>query len=189
MTLALDITRFIAISSAAALIADGLHRCLAYIRRLIGGTSVAAERADAQGRCLSVTLPPAVSTRIADVPERGGAQANAGTCGPESLMGGDPFTVTGGKVYLTGPYKGAPLSLLVPVPAKAGPFNLGTIISRVKIYIDFYTAQVTLAPQTFPHIIDGIPLQLKHINKNINGVGGPPLMFNPTNCTPMAVTG
>jgi hypothetical protein len=44
-------------------------------------------------------------------------------------VGQDPFSVTGGKVYLAGPYKGGPFSIvLVVVPAVAGPFDLGTVV-------------------------------------------------------------
>jgi hypothetical protein len=133
----------------------------------------------------------------------GEAQANAGTCGPASLIGetivsvgvgGDPYTVTGGKVYLTGPYDGAPFGLSIVNPVKAGPFDLGTVVDGDGLRRDVnpYTAQVTVNTTTsdpIPHIIDGIPLQIKHVNVTIDRVGGPLILFNPTSCNPMAITG
>src|SRR6202034_3919469 len=74
-------------------------------------------REDGQQNIQSVTLhyPPGVSGILAGIPLCGEAQADAGTCGAASEigetivsvgLGGDPFSVTGGKVYLTGPYNG-----------------------------------------------------------------------------------
>ena len=45
-----------------------------------------------------------------------------------------------GNVYLAGPYKGAPLSLVFVTLALAGPFDLGTVVVRVALYVDPETA-------------------------------------------------
>ena len=89
---------------------------------------------------LDVSLPPGVLAKVGSVPLCPEAQAAAGTCSAASKIGtttvgaGDGtspvFVPQPGKaptaVYLAGPYKGAPLSLAVVVPARAGPFDLGT---------------------------------------------------------------
>ncbi len=128
------------------------------------------------------------------------AQANAGTCGPESLigettvsvgLGGNPYTVKGGKVFITGPYDGAPYGLSIVNPAKAGPFDLGEVIVRAKIEVNPENAAITITsnsmgPYAIPQIIDGIPLQIKHVNVSINR---PEFTFNPTNCSPQEIGG
>ncbi len=125
----------------------------------------AADAAGAAGDALQVKLC-------------GEPQADEGTCGPESLIGhttsasasaGTPTRVTGGEVFITGPYEGAPFGLSIVNPAKAGPFDLGKVVVRAKIEVDPMTAALTITtdetgPYKIPTIIDGIPLQIKHIN-------------------------
>ena len=41
-----------------------------------------------------------------------------------------------GKVYLAGPYKGAPLSLVVVTPAVSGPYDLGNVVVRAALHVD-----------------------------------------------------
>jgi ribosomal protein L11 len=153
----------------------------------------------------SVTLhyPPGLSGLLTGVELCAEAQANAGTCGPNSQIGetivsvgvgGEPFTVVGGKAYITGPYEGAPFGLSVVNPAKAGPFNLQEgrpVVVRAKIEVDPHTAALTITtnpsmPGAIPTIIEGFPLEIQHVNVNVNRPG---FTFNPTNCTPAAVTG
>ena len=47
-----------------------------------------------------------------------------------------------GKVYLAGPYHGAPLSIVSITSAKVGPFDLGTVVIRFALDINPTTAQV-----------------------------------------------
>jgi hypothetical protein len=149
---------------------------------------------------VSLKMPLGVSGTLSSVKLCGEEQANAGTCGPESEIGetivsvgvgGDPYTVKGGKVYITGPYKGAPFGLSIVNPAKAGPFDLGKVIVRAKLEVNQETAAITVAtddsgPYKIPTIIDGIPLQIRHVLVNINRPG---FTFNATNCNPLQITG
>jgi hypothetical protein len=100
--------------------------------------------------------------------------------------GANPFYVTGGKVFITGPYKGAPFGLSVVVPAKAGPFDLGTVVVRGTIGVDPHTAALTVTTEALPTILDGIPLDLRAVNVTVDRPG---FIFNPTDCDPLAITG
>jgi hypothetical protein len=149
---------------------------------------------------IQLKMPPGLLGELSKTKLCEEAQANAGTCGPESLigettvsvgLGGNPFTVKGGKVYITGPYAGAPYGLSIVNPAKAGPFNLGQVIVRAKIEVNPENAAITITsnstgPYAIPQIIDGIPLQIKHVNVSINR---PEFTFNPTNCAPQEIGG
>ena len=84
-------------------------------------------------------------------------------------------------IYLTGPYKGAPFGLSIVTPVIAGPFNLGTIVTRASIAVDPYTAQITVTTDPLPQIVNGVPTDLREVDAVIDRPG---FMFNPTNCTP-----
>ena len=88
-------------------------------------------------------------------------------------------------MYLTGPYGGGPFGLKVEVPAKAGPFNLGTVVVRSAITTDKRTGAISVTSDPLPQSIDGIPLRLKAVKVDINR---PEFMFNPTNCETQSVS-
>jgi hypothetical protein len=151
-------------------------------------------------QAIQLKMPPGLLGTLATVKLCDESKANAGTCGPESLMGhttvsvgvgGDPFTVVGGQVFITEGYKGAPYGLSIVNPAKAGPFDLGHVVVRAKIEVDPISAVLTITtdttgPYKIPTILDGIPLQIQHVNVAIDRSG---FTFNPTNCSPLAITG
>jgi hypothetical protein len=99
--------------------------------------------------------------------------------------GTQPISVQG-KAYLAGPYKNAPLSLAIVTPAIAGPFDLGTVVVRVALYIDPNTAQIHAVSDPIPTILDGIPLDVRSVSLNVNRAG---FTFNPTNCEQLSVSG
>jgi hypothetical protein len=116
----------------------------------------------------------------------GESQANEGSCTAASKIGtvavragagSSPYTFTG-SVYMTGPYHGAPYGLSIVVPAVAGPFNLGNVVTRSTINVNQTTAQVT-AETVLPTIYKGIPLRLKGISVDVNRQG---FLDTPTSC-------
>jgi hypothetical protein len=155
---------------------------------------------------IQLHMPPGLSGLLSGVKLCGEVEGNAGTCGHESEigetivsvgLGGSPFSVKGGKVFITGPYEGAPFGLSIVNPAKAGPYDLekntpcDCVVVRAKIEVDPVTAALTITtdntgPYKIPTVLDGIPLQIQHVNVTINRPG---FTFNPTNCNPMAITG
>jgi hypothetical protein len=168
-------------------------------------TTLSREDGQQNLRGVQLHIPAGLSGLLAGVKLCGEAQANDGTCGPESLigettvsvgLGETPFSVTGGKVYITGPYEGAPFGLSIVNPAKAGPYDLGEgacdcVLVRARIEVDPHTAALTIAtdetgPHKIPTVLQGIPLEIKHINVAVNRPG---FTFNPTNCDPTQVTG
>ncbi len=158
------------------------------------------EDADQDLGGLSVTTPPGLLGNLSHVPLCGEPQAAEGTCPASSQIGEvtagagpgpEPYFIKGGRVYLTGPYRGAPFGLSIAVPEKAGPIDLGTgacdcEVVRAMVSVNPLTAQVTVRNGALPTIKDGIPFQVKEVNVEVNRSE---FIFNPTSCNPMAVNG
>ncbi len=173
-------------------------------------------REDGEQSMASVTLhmPPGLSGLLSGVELCSEANANAGTCSANSLIGettvsagvgSDPVSVKGGKVYITEKYHGAPFGLSIVNPVKAGPFDLehdtfnpaqdpacDCVVVRAKINVDPLTAALTVTTNSesegyaIPHLLDGVPVQIKRVNVLINRPG---FTFNPTSCSPLKITG
>ncbi len=150
---------------------------------------------------LQLQMPMGLLGSLAGIPLCKEPEASVGTCAAASLIGHTqvltgpgqtPFLVTGGQVFLTEGYKGAPFGLSIVVPAKAGPFTLsgttgaGSVVVRAAINIDPHTAALTVTSDPLPTALDGIPLQLKVVNVTIDRPG---FTFNPTSCVKTAITG
>ncbi len=144
---------------------------------------------------LSMHLPPGIAAMLSSVTLCTDAEANANACPASSEvghatavagLGPEPFIQGGGRVFITGPYGGAPFGLSIVTPAVAGPFDLGVVTVRSKLFIDPNTAAVTILSDPLPTQVKGIPLQLKRVIATVDRQG---FQFNPTNCNPMSING
>lgn len=155
---------------------------------------------------VDVTLPPGVTAKLAGVeycPESalaaaaansGAAEAASSSCPASSLIGvadvaagsgPEPLRISG-KAFLSGPYKGAPLSLAVVTPATAGPFDLGSVVVRVALFVDRSTAQVHAVSDPIQHVFGGALLDIRSVAVRLDR---PRFSLNPTNCSPFATAG
>jgi hypothetical protein len=111
------------------------------------------------------------------------ASSEIGTTNVAAGPGSHPFHAYG-KMYLAGPFKGAPLSVVAVTPALAGPYDYGTVVVPVATDVDPTDAHVIAVSDTVPSIIGGIPIRMRSIQVNIDK---PNFMINPTNCAPKTV--
>lgn len=168
--------------------------------------TIARRDGEQELKVVDVTLPKGLTGKLAGIPycsesDIAAAAANSGkaelakpSCTGESLLGtattqsgtgANPLKLTG-TVYLAGPYKGAPLSLVTVTPAVAGPFDLGTVVVRVALFVEPETAQIHAVSDVIPDVFGGVKLDLRSINLDIDRNQ---FMINPTNCAAQATTG
>jgi hypothetical protein len=159
---------------------------------------------------IDTVLPPGLLGKLAGIPYcpeaaiaqargrsnpgEGATEQAAPSCPPASQVGTvtvgtgvgpNPYDAPG-KVYLAGPYKGAPLSLAIITPAVAGPFDLGNVVVRVALEVNPVSTQITAVSDPIPTILQGIPLDVRSI---VLKMDRPTFTLNPTSCERMAVSG
>ncbi len=155
---------------------------------------------------MDITLPPGATAKLAGVsycqPQQlaaaagksGASEKKDASCPGDSHVGvaavlagtGNSPLKLEGEVYLAGPYEGAPLSLAVVTPAQAGPFDLGTVVIRVPIFVDPETAQIHTVTNAIPDVFGGAKLDLKSIGVTLDRKE---FTLNGSNCSQLATTG
>jgi len=143
---------------------------------------------------LTVNLPRGLTGRIAKLDLCNDAQAKADACPAGARIGSvtvgagagtDPFYITNGRAYLTGPYKGAPFGASIVVPAVAGPFDLGNVTVRAAVFVDKHDATIRIVSDPLPTILQGIPLDVRDVRVSIDK---PDFWLNPTGCDEKKIT-
>jgi hypothetical protein len=153
---------------------------------------------EANPRTIALHMPQGLLAKLGGVPLCSNADAATGACPAASRIGsitaaagvgGAPLWIPQpGKsptaVYLAGPYKGAPYSIVAVVPAQAGPFDLGTVVTRAAVNVDPTTALATITTDPLPQILQGVPVLYRTIHVDVDR---PEFTLNPTGCTPKEI--
>jgi hypothetical protein len=190
------------------------ERCAAkaFSPRLDGGTvspsagsfsplmlDLSRETSEENLRSFETTMPPGLLAKVAGVPLCSSARAAAGACDAASRIGSiDVATGPGtsplwipqpgkepAELYLAAPYQDAPYSIVAEVPAQAGPFNLGTVVTRAGLYIDPVTVQVTAKTDPLPQILEGVPIDYRSLHIELDRQN---FALNPTSCAPVSLS-
>jgi len=155
---------------------------------------------------LDITLPPGATAKLAGVSycpasaiaaaggRSGNEEKGKPSCPADSRIGiatveagtGDSPLKIGGTAYLAGPYEEGPLSVVVITPAIAGPFDLGTVVVRVPLFVDPETAQVHTRTDALPDVYGGTKLDIRSVFLNLNRKE---FTLNGTNCDKTATAG
>jgi hypothetical protein len=144
-------------------------------------------------RSFASTMPAGISARLGTVKPCPGAAADLGSCPAGSRIGtaiaeigsgANPATLRG-DVYLTGPYRGAPLATLTRFDGRIGPLDLGPITSRAKLEVNRRTGSLTASTGDIPDQVEGLPIRFQSIGLDLDRPG---FLRNPTSCMPHEAT-
>ena len=170
--------------------------------------NVRLQRSDSEQEIthFSIKLPPGVAGKLAGIPycsdaqiaraasrtgPHGGAEEEADPSCPAASQVGRTLAGAGvgpspvfapGKIYLAGPYKGRPLSMVSVTSGVVGPFDIGTVVVRLAIDVNPETGEVFLdstGSDPIPHIVKGIVLHVREIRAYTDR---PEFTYNPTSC-------
>jgi hypothetical protein len=138
------------------------------------------------------TLPAGLSASLGSIQTCPDSQAAAGSCPAASRLGsvrlevgsGPLPAVLSGNTYLAGPYRHAPFSMVMAVPGRLGPFDLGTVAFRATMQIDGHSGRVTVASDSLPSVVGGVPIRLQALSLSLDRPG---FVHNPTSCGPHAL--
>jgi hypothetical protein len=142
-------------------------------------------------RNIKLSLPAGAVGSLAAIPKCQLSDARAGNCPADTRVGtvkntvgfteGSSLTAEGGLFLGEPAQPGDAASIVIDVPAKSGPIDLGDVvlISRIvlrpgDIGVDVYTNDI-------PKIFGGVPLPLRKIEITVDRPG---FFLNPTGCEP-----
>ena len=153
----------------------------------------------------NLTLPPGATANISNVPycfpneynraagRSGVEEQKSSSCNGKSEIGSATIEAgTGqaplkieGRVFLSGPYKGAPLSAVVITPAVAGPFDLGNVVVVAPLNLNPESGQIETSAE-IPDVFGGAKLDIRSILVNLKRKE---FTLNGTNCNKNATVG
>jgi hypothetical protein len=148
------------------------------------------------------TLPAGLTANLSGVPfcpetaiaiaksKTGAREETEPSCPPASQIGrtiaeagvGGTLAQASGKLYMAGPFEGAPFSIVSITSAKVGPYDLGTVVVHLPLSVDPHTATVSVgsgAPDQIPHIIKGVIVHVRNIRVYVDRQN---FTLNPTSC-------
>jgi hypothetical protein len=140
----------------------------------------------------TLDLPKGMLAKLGTVPFCPSASADAGTCDAASQVGTvsiaagtgpDPVTLPG-TISLAEAIAGTGdvASLVVAIPVKVGPFDVGTVVSRARLQILFdpEVGVRVITTGTLPTIAGGIPVRVRKLDLLIDKAG---FQRNPSSCS------
>ncbi len=153
---------------------------------------------------VALSLPPGLTAKLAGIRgcpnaalaatvRRDGSDEKANPSCPAASDVGDVWVGAGagpspyymrGDAYLAGPFKGAPVSLAFVTPVIAGPFDLGTEVTRAALHVDPETARVTAQIDSLPTAVRGVMLDVRSMEVRLDR---PKFTLNPTSCDPTSL--